>query len=592
MTTKKDLKVLMNYAGKFKYLTFLSWLLSAISALLALVPFVYIWFIIRDLIKVNPNFSDATNVVYYGWMAVIFAISSMVIYFAGLMCSHISAFRIASTMRIKAMEHISTLPLGLTDKLGSGKVRRSVDDASGATETYLAHQLPDMFGAIATPCGMLILLFIFDWRIGLLSLIPTLLGFIIMIKMTGKSMAKKMKQYQNALDDMNNEAVEYIRGIPVVKTFNQTVFSFKRFKSAIDRYQTWVISYTKELRAPMVAYITAINSVFAILISAGIFFTRNGVDQTFLINLIFYIIFTPIISTTLTKIMYSSENKMIVSNALERFNTILKAKPLEEPTIASVPKKYFVELKNVSFRYPDSEKFAVSNISLNVKNKNMIALVGPSGGGKTTIANLIARFYDIDMGEILIGGINIKNIKKEKLNNIVSFVFQNSHLLKMSILENVRMSRLEATNEEVLKALHDAQCDDIVSKFPNGVNTIIGTKGVYLSEGEKQRIAIARIMLKNSPIIILDEATAFADPENESIVQKAFENLALNKTIIVIAHRLNTIKNASEIYVINQGKIEENGNHKMLINKNGLYKQMWNEYESSINWKVGVNDND
>lgn len=575
----------MEYAGGHRYLTYASWILSAVSALLALVPYYYIWLVMKEVLDVNPDFDKAQNLAHNGWMAVIFAVIAVLIYIAGLMCSHMGAFRVATNMRIDTMEHIVRLPLGFAESFGSGKLRKIVNEASAATETYLAHQLPDKAGAIATPLGLIVLLFVFDWRLGILSLVPVILGFLIMMKMTGPRMEQKMKEYQNALDDMSNEAVEYIRGIPVVKTFGQTIFSFKKFKDSIDRYRVWVIAYTKELRAPMMFYTAAINGVFAFLIAGGLLFTSQGVTDEFLLNLIFYIIITPIISVTLTKIMFQSENAMIVADSLSRIDSVLNLDPLSEPREPKSPKDSSVELKNISFSY-DGKKDVLKDISLTIPAGATVAFVGPSGGGKTTLANIISRFFDPKSGSVSIGGVDVKDISKEELMNTVSFVFQNSRLVKDSVLENVRMGKQDATREEVMDALEKAQCMDIIEKLPQGVDTVIGTKGVYLSGGEQQRIAIARVMLKNSPVIILDEATAFADPDNESRVQAAFSNLSKNKTVIMIAHRLSTVADVDKIYVLADGRIAESGSGASLIEEKGLFSKMWNDYQTSVKWKV------
>lgn len=587
MKKQSNLSRLMQYAGGHKYLTYASWVLSAVSALCALVPFIYIWRIIKEVLDVAPNFENAESLTHYGVMAVVFAILSVLIYIGGLMCSHLSAFRIAANMRRDCMAHIVKLPLGTAESIGSGKLRKIVTDSSAATETYLAHRLPDKAGAIATPVGLLAMLFIFDWRLGLLSLIPVILGFAIMTKMTGKRMEQKMKEYQDALADMSNEAVEYVRGVPVVKTFGQTVFSFKRFKNSIDRYEKWVIAYTKALRMPMMIYTTAINAVFAFLIAGGIIFSRGGVTNELLLNLLFYVIITPVIATTLTKMMFMSEDSMIVNDAIQRVDSVLNAPVLSVSARPKNPCDNSVVLENVSYSY-DGTKDAIHNISLSIKSGQTVAVVGPSGGGKTTLANLISRFFDAGKGKVLIGGVDIREIKKEDLMNMVSFVFQDSRLIKTSILENVKMAKPSASRQEVIKALKAAQCEDIIKKLPNGVDTIIGTKGVYLSGGEQQRIAIARAMLKNSPILVLDEATAFADPDNEVLVQKAFAAMSKNKTVIMVAHRLTTVQNADCIYVLKDGEIEESGNHTELMQKDGLYSRMWNEYQTSVNWKVGV----
>lgn len=438
MKKQSNLSRLLEIAGSHKYLTYASWVLSAISALIALVPFYYIWKMIKEVLEVAPNFGQAQSLTGNGWMAVLFAVIAVLVYIAGLMCSHLGAFRIATNLRIQTMEHIVKLPLGFAESFGSGKLRKIVNESSAATETYLAHQLPDRANAIATPCGLLVLLFVFDWRLGLLSLVPVVLGFLIMMAMTGKQMQEKMKEYQNALDDMSNEAVEYVRGIPVVKTFGQTIFSFKKFKDSIDRYKVWVIAYTKQLRTPMMFYTAAINGVFATLIAGGLLLTQDGVTSGFLLDLIFYIIITPVISVTLTRIMFQSENAMIVDDALQRIDSVLHLKPLEETKHPMHPQNASVELKSVHFSY-DGEKEVLKDISLTIPAGQTVAFVGPSGGGKTTLANLISRFFDPQSGMVKIGGVNVKDIPKEELMNTVSFVFQNSRLIKASILENVRM---------------------------------------------------------------------------------------------------------------------------------------------------------
>lgn len=582
---KSDLSRLMDYAGSYRYFTYASWILAAASALLALVPFLYIWRIIRDVLEVAPNYREAVNIPHYGWMAVLFAIVSYLVYICALLCSHMSAFRVATNLRLETANHLAKLPLGFTETFGSGKLRKIIQESTGAAETYLAHQLPDKYSAIATPVGLLVLLFVFDWRLGLLSLVPVFLGFGIMSTMTGKRMKEKMRQYGNALAAMSNEAVEYVRGIPVVKTFGQSVFSFKKFKATIDEYEKWVVAYTKELRMPMLFYTAAVNGVFAFLIAGGLLMTKNGVTPEFLLNLLFYIIITPVISLTLTKIMYMSENQLIVADALNRIDSVLKAAPVSTSDTPKHPKDGSVELKDVVFSY-DGTTDVVNGVSLRIPSGSTVALVGPSGGGKSTLASLMCRFFDVKRGSILVGGANVRDIPKEELMNTVSFVFQNSRLLKGTLLDNVKLGKPDATEEEVLAALKAAQCMDIVGKFPDGLHTVIGTKGVYLSGGEQQRIAIARAFLKNAPILILDEATAFADPDNEAKVQAAFAELAKGKTVIMIAHRLSTVANADCIYVVEDGRIAESGTRDALCAKSGIFAKMWQDYGSSVQWKV------
>lgn len=588
MKKKDPLSRLFYFAEKHKYLTIMSWVLSVVSAWVALVPFYYIWKIMQEVLAAAPDYSQARHLSEYGWTAVGFAILSMLIYVCALMCSHVAAFRVQSCIRSRLIGHVMTLPMGFMDQDGTGKIRKIINESSAATETYLAHQLPDRAGAIATPVGLIALLLVFDWRLGLLSLIPVGLAFAIMGAMTGQRMKDKMNGYQNALEEMSSEAVEYVRGIPVVKTFGQSVFSFKRFQTSIKKYEKWTIEYTKELRLPMVFYTTAINAVFAVLIAAGFIFGNNGEDKDFLLNLIFYVIITPIITITLSKIMYSSENKMIVEDAVSRIDGLFERKPLEESSATKKIGNTSINFDNVSFRYENAEKYALHNINLTINEGEHVAFVGPSGGGKTTLASLAARFFDTTEGNISIGGVDVKSIPPKQLMDMVSFVFQDSKLLKMSILDNVRLGKNNATREEVLQALEDAQCGDIIAKLPDGIDTVIGTKGTFVSGGEAQRLSIARAMLKNAPILILDEATAFADPDNEAKVQQAFSKLSKGKTVIMIAHRLSSVTGADRICVLADGEITEMGTHDELLAKDGMYAHMWQAYNQSVHWKVGA----
>ena len=585
MKKQSNFSRLMGYAGRHRIFTYASLLLSAVSALTALIPLVYVWMILRDVLAAAPDYAQAVDIPHYGWMAVLFAALSYLIYVCALLCSHLSAFRVATNLRLAVTEHLARLPLGFTERFGSGHLRKIIQESTGAAETYLAHQLPDQAGAVATPVGLLVLLFVFDWRLGLLSLAPVVLGFASMATMTGKRMAENMRQYGNALAAMSNEAVEYVRGIPVVKTFGQSVFSFKRFKATIDEYEKWVVAYTKDMRRPMMLYTAAVNGVFAFLIAGGLLFTRNGVTPEFLLNLLFYIIITPVISLTLTKIMYMSESKMVVADSLHRIDSVLAAAPVSVSGKPQHPRDSSVTLQDVRFSY-DGRTDVIHGVSLHICPGQTVALVGPSGGGKSTLASLICRFFDVQGGSVSIGGADVRSIPKEELMDTVAFVFQNSRLLKGTILDNVRLGKPDATEEEVLSALKSAQCMDIIEKLPEGIHTVIGSKGIYLSGGEQQRIAIARAVLKNAPVLILDEATAFADPDNEAKVQAAFAQLAKGKTVLMIAHRLSTVVNADCIYVVEDGRIAESSTKDELCAKGGLFAKMWQEYQSSVQWKV------
>lgn len=592
MKTKKQsaLSRLMDIAGEHKYLVYLSWILAVLSAWIALVPFYDVWRIIKEILEVKPDYANATHITAYGWQAVEFALLAMAVYIVALMCSHKAAFRVQSNMRVSMMEHIMKLPLGYVESQGTGKIRKVVNDSSAATETFIAHNLPDKAVSAATPVGLLVMMMVFDWRLGLISLIPAVIAFILMgTLMMGPKMAEDMKQYQNSLETMSAEAVEYVRGIPVVKTFGQTVFSFKRFKAAIDEYEKWTLDYTKSMMLPMIGFTTASNGIFAALIIAAYTLGGNQITTQFALNLIFYILITSTLTTTLMKVAYAGESQMIVEDALNRMDGIFAVSPLPQSDKKSIPKDSSISIENVTFAYDESKDNAIDGITMHVKAGEHVALVGPSGGGKTTLASLIARFWDVKSGSIRLGDADVKDIDAKELMNQVSYVFQDSKLLKMSILENVRMGRPDAGDDEVMKALQAAQCMDIIEKFPDGVNTVIGSKGIYVSGGEAQRLSIARAFLKNAPVLILDEATAFADPDNERLVQKAFENLAKDKTVIMIAHRLSTVTDADCIYVLKDGRIAESGTHDELTAKNGIYTHMWNEYNKSVNWQVGRN---
>ncbi|MCR5459641.1 MAG: ABC transporter ATP-binding protein/permease [Acetatifactor sp.] len=578
------MKLIRQYAGGHKKLITWGRCLAAVSAVMTLIPYYELWKIIEVAVKGE----NLDNIRVYAWTAVALIVGALLVYILALFCTHIAAFRVQANMRSSLMHRIITLPLGVFDEDGTGKIRRIVNDSAAATETYIAHNLPDKTVAAVTPVGLLVLVFAFNWKIGLICMIPALIGFACLMTMMGKGMQEKMKEYQDALETMSSEATEYVRGVPVVKTFGQTVHSFKRFKECIDGFGKWATDYTLMLRFPMAGFMTCINAIFAFIVISAFVVTKNGVDNASILNVMYYVIITPLVTIALTKIAYSGEAEMTLIDAMKRVDKIMEIQPLAEGRSDQKPVGHGIELKNVSYRYKDATRDAVNNVSLSIKPGEHVALVGPSGSGKTTLAELIVRFFDVTSGEILIGGVNVKNLSSKTLMEHVSFVFQDSRLIKKSILENVRMSKPSASEAEVLEALKKAQCMDIIEKLPDGIHTVLGEKGTYLSGGEQQRITIARAVLKDAPILILDEATAFADPDNETKVQAAFEELSKDKTLIMIAHRLSTVMNADRIFVMNDGKCIEFGNHEELMSKNGLYKHMFDEYTRSIEWKVGA----
>ncbi len=584
-TPKFDhMQLIGKYAGGHRHLITLGRFIAAISAVLVLIPYYDLW----KIISIAVNGEDTAQIGHYAWQAVILTVSSLLIYIVALFCTHIAAFRVQANMRNSLMRRIITLPLGIFDEDGTGKIRRIVNDSTAATETYIAHNLPDKTVAAITPIGLLVLMFAFNWKIGLVCIIPALIGFACMMSMMGKGMQQKMKEYQNALETMSSEATEYVRGVPVVKTFGQTIHSFKRFKASIDGFGKWTTDYTLILRWPMTAFMTCINAIFAFIVIAAYAVTKDGIMSADILNIMYYIIVTPLVTVALTKVAYSGEAEMTLIDALKRVESIMEIEPLTDGKTGKVPADHGMELKNVTYRYKDATRDAVKDVSLKIAPGEHVALVGPSGSGKTTLAELMVRFFDVDSGEILVGGVNVKEIPSSELMKQVSFVFQDSRLIKKSIFENVRMAKPDATESEVLEALKKAQCMDIIEKLPQGIHTVIGEKGTYLSGGEQQRITIARAVLKDAPILILDEATAFADPDNEARVQAAFEELSKGKTLIMIAHRLSTVMNADRIFVMDDGRCIESGNHEELMTLSGLYRRMFDEYSRSIEWKVGA----
>ncbi len=589
MSGKKEkkesvIKLLLSHGGKHSNLTYVGMALSGISAVVMLFTIVFVWMTVRGALLTYPEIAYA-DISKNAILALACAISSALIYIGALMCTHVSAFRIARNLRTEGMEHLMKLPLGYFNQEGSGKLRRSLSENIGDTEGFLAHQLPDMIGAYVTPVAVIAMLFVFDWRLGLLSFCGIIICFLPYMLMMGNS-KDNMKLYMKALDAMNNEAVEYVRGVPVIKTFGSSIFSFKKFTHTIEEYKKRVALMTKGYRVPMILFQTLLASLSFIMIYSGIIMLPSSEHTlTLFVDLVFYILFLPTCNTMIMKIMWMSEATGKAGLAYKAVDAILQVKPLEYPEHTETPTKFDIEVNDVSFHYPNSEKNAVEHVSFQAKQGQTIAFVGESGGGKSTIVSLIARFFDVCDGSIEIGGVDVRNISEEDLMKNISFVFQNTRLYKGSLLDNVREGRPEATVEEVNAALKKARCEDIIAKMPNGLETMVGTGGVFLSGGESQRIAIARAILKDAPVILLDEATAFTDPENEHEIQLALASLAENKTVILIAHRLSTVKNADCIFVLSGGRIVESGNHEQLLSKEGQYADMYREYKNAFDWK-------
>ena len=578
---------LLNYSGNYKYLSILGMIFSALSAICLLIPFIYIWDVVNALLTVAPNFSQAQNLNTYAFNAFAFAIAGIVLNFLGLMGTHLSAFKNEKNMKDAAVSHLLKLPLGYFSNHTSGGLRKVIDFSTSKTETFLAHQLFDLTGAIVTPIAFLILLFSFDWLLGLICLIPIILCFIFMYPMFSAESQNIMVQYQTYLEKMNAEAVEYVRGIPVTKAFQQSVYSFKNFIDAIKNYAKFSANYSLSTQLPMTAFTVSINGFFALLIPAGILLAGSVVDKKFLADFMFYVIFTPICAVMMNKIMTVSQDWMLATHALGDIEEILAEKPLVETDNPQKPKNHSIEFEGVYFDYEKTDdEHVLNDVNLRISENETVALVGPSGGGKTTIASLIPRFWDVDEGSIKVGEVDVRDISTKELMENISFVFQNTTLFKDSIYNNVAIGRKGASREDVKKALSLAQCDDIIAELPDGIDTVIGTEGTYLSGGQQQRIALARAILKDAPIIILDEATALADPENEYMIQKAISEITKDKTVIMIAHRLSTVKNVDRIYVVENGRIVEKGNHDGLVGDGGLYSRMWDEFNKSIQWKV------
>lgn len=579
---------LLNYSGNYKYLTIVGMFLSALSAICLLVPFVYIWDVVNALLAVAPDFTKAQNLDVYAINAFTFAVLGIILNFFGLMGTHLSAFKNEKNMKDAAIKHLLKLPLGYFSNHTSGGLRKIIDYSTAKTEIFLAHQLFDLTGAIVTPIVFLILLFSFDWRLGLICLIPIILCFVFMYPMFSKESRNSMEKYEKYLEEMNGEAVEYVRGIPVTKAFQQSIYSFKNFINAIKNYGKFSAEYSMSTHIPMTAFTVSINGFFALLIPVGILLAGSVVDVKFFANFMFYIIFTPICAVMMMKIMTVSQDWMLASCALDSIEAILNENPLVDPINPQKPKNHSIEFEGVYFDYEnaDGDEHILNDVNLKINENETVALVGPSGGGKTTIASLIPRFWDVNQGSIKVGDVDVRSISTKELMKNISFVFQNTTLFKDSIYNNVAIGRKGASRDDVKKALSLTQCDDIIDELPDGINTVIGSEGTYLSGGQQQRIALARAVLKDAPIIILDEATALADPENEYLIQKAISEITKDKTVIMIAHRLSSVKNVDKIYVVENGRIVEEGNHHTLIDSGGIYSRMWDEFNQSIQWKV------
>ncbi|MBQ5969976.1 MAG: ABC transporter ATP-binding protein [Clostridia bacterium] len=588
---QNDVAVLLNYAGKYKVLTFLGMFLSAVAMVMGMVPYVCIWLAARDLIEVAPNWTQATELAKYGWMAFGFAFGGIIVYFAALMCTHLAAFRTAANIRKQGVAHLMKTPLGFFDNNASGLLRNRLDGGAGETETLLAHNLADVVGTAAMFIAMIVLMFVFDWRMGAACLVAAVISVLSMFTMMGGKNAKLMMEYQQAQDVMSKAGTEYVRGIPVVKVFQQTVYSFRAFKAAIEDYSAKAEKYTGGVcRVPQSVNLTATEGVFIFLVPAVLLIApgalKSGDFATFITNFAFYAVFSAIVSTALARIMFASAGMMLAKTALARIDTVMNAPILPVTDHPQTPKDNGVVFKDVTFTYDGADLPALDHVSFKALPGQTVALVGPSGGGKTTAASLIPRFWDVSSGELLVGGVNVKDVDPHVLMDKVAFVFQNTRLFKTSILENVRAARPDVSREEVLTALHAAQCDDIIEKLPNGIDTVIGSKGTYLSGGEQQRVALARAILKDAPIIVLDEATAFADPENEALIQKALKTLTKGRTVVMIAHRLSTVVGADRIVVLDNGKVVEEGTHEALASGGGLYERMWEEYNQAVQWKI------
>ena len=573
--------------GKRKVLLPAAMLLSALSALAGMLPYILIWLIVRELLE-HGEITSSGNVVTYAWWAAGMAVASIVLYFAALMSSHLAAFRVESNLRKEAMRQIVRMPLGFFDINTSGRIRKIIDDNAGVTHSFLAHQLPDLAATFLVPLVAAILIFVFDWILGLACIVPVIIAMLVMGFMMNAEGRQFMKSYMTSLEEMNTEAVEYVRGIPVVKVFQQTIYSFKNFHRCIMNYNKMVFGYTRMWEKPMSLYTVIINGfVFFLAPLAILLIGYSGNYASVLLNFFLFVLITPVFSQSIMKSMYLNQALGQASEAIGRLENLVAYEHLTVVEHPQPVKEFSIQFEKVSFSYPGANQKAVDDVSFTIPQGNTVALVGASGGGKTTIARLVPRFWGATEGKVLIGGINVREIAPEELMKYISFVFQNTKLFKTSLLENIKYGNPDATMEEVERAVDMAQCREIINKLPLGLNTKIGTEGTYLSGGEQQRIVLARAILKNAPIIVLDEATAFADPENEHLIQQALKELTKGKTVLMIAHRLSSITDADNILVIDKGKIAEQGTHANLLGKQGIYYHMWNEYQQSFRWTIG-----
>ena len=579
---------LLEFSGSRRPLTYVGMALSAVAQLLSFGPFVCIWFVARDLIAVAPNWDETAGIAAYGWWAVGLAVASIAVYFCALMCTHLSAFRCASNMRKQTCAHLMHLPLGYFSTRSSGELRRVIDGCASSTETLLAHMLPDVAGAVAMVVGMLALFAVFDWRLGLACLAAVAVSVACLMRMMSGEGMEFMKQYMGALTKMNATGTEYVRGIPVVKVFQQTVYSFKAFHDAISEYSHMAMNYAGTFcRTPQVAQLTVLNGLVVFLVPAALLLAPGEGDfARFLANFAFYAIFSAVVPTAMAKLQFAGETSQMSADSLARVRALMAAAELPRAQHSQHPADNSVAFRDVSFVYEGAERPALDHVSFEVPAGSTVALVGPSGGGKSTAASLVPRFWDVTSGSVAVGGVDVRDVDAHELMDQVAFVFQTNRLFRQTLADNVRAARPDATDEQVLAALHDAQCDDIVAKLPQGIHTMLGAGGAYLSGGEVQRVALARAIIKDAPIVVLDEATAFADPENEALIQRAFTRLAAGSTVIMIAHRLSTVVGADKIVVLERGRVAETGTHSELLVRGGPYARMWADYEQAVSWKI------